>query len=171
MLFGIATAGANLGWNLAHNDFASLGRVQHYMGVNVTLTGMRGLIAPPLGAIVYTLLERHSPGAGRYALLLPLGLTLAGAIGFNRMKLARTGSRPHMTKSRNTRTHSSLVVDGVKNAPARAMLRAVGFTDADFQAAGRHRLHLGEGHARATCTSTSWRARPRPAPMPPAARA
>jgi dihydroxy-acid dehydratase len=37
-----------------------------------------------------------------------------------------------MTKSRNTRTHSSLVVDGVKNAPARAMLRAVGFTDADF---------------------------------------
>jgi dihydroxy-acid dehydratase len=37
-----------------------------------------------------------------------------------------------MTKSRSTRTHSSLVVDGVKNAPARAMLRAVGFTDADF---------------------------------------
>jgi dihydroxy-acid dehydratase len=32
----------------------------------------------------------------------------------------------------NTRTHSSLVVDGVKNAPARAMLRAVGFGDADF---------------------------------------
>jgi dihydroxy-acid dehydratase len=36
-------------------------------------------------------------------------------------------------KSRsNPRTHSSLVVDGLKNAPARAMLRAVGFTDADF---------------------------------------
>jgi len=32
----------------------------------------------------------------------------------------------------NTRPHSSLVVDGVKNAPARAMLRAVGFGDADF---------------------------------------
>jgi dihydroxy-acid dehydratase len=30
------------------------------------------------------------------------------------------------------RAHSSLVVDGLKNAPARAMLRAVGFTDADF---------------------------------------
>jgi dihydroxy-acid dehydratase len=38
-----------------------------------------------------------------------------------------------MTKSINTRTHSSLVVDGLKNAPARAMLRAVGFTDADFR--------------------------------------
>jgi MFS family permease len=91
LLFGVAGAGAALGWNLAHNDFASLGKVQHYMGVNVTLTGMRGLIAPPLGAVVYTLLERHSPGAGRYALLLPLGMSLGGAIGFNRMKLARTG--------------------------------------------------------------------------------
>jgi MFS family permease len=93
LLFGISTAGANLGWNLAANDFASLGRVQHYMGVNVTLTGMRGLIAPPVGAIVYTLLERHSPGAGRYALLLPLGMSLAGAIGFNRMKLSGAGAR------------------------------------------------------------------------------
>ena len=31
-----------------------------------------------------------------------------------------------------TRTHSSVVVDGLKGAPARAMLRAVGFQDADF---------------------------------------
>jgi MFS family permease len=92
LLFGISMAGAHLGWNLGHNDFASLGKVQQYMGVNVTLTGMRGLIAPPGGALLYTLLERQSAGAGRYALLLPLGLTLAGAIGFNRMKLARTGS-------------------------------------------------------------------------------
>jgi MFS family permease len=92
VLFGVSTAGANLGWNLGHNDFASLGKVQQYMGVNVTLTGMRGLIAPPAGAIVYTLLERRAPGAGRLALLLPLGLSLAGAIGFNRLKHNRTGS-------------------------------------------------------------------------------
>jgi dihydroxy-acid dehydratase len=31
------------------------------------------------------------------------------------------------------RRHSSLVVDGIKQTPARAMLRAVGFTDADFK--------------------------------------
>jgi MFS family permease len=92
LLFGISTAGASLGWNLGHNDFASLGKVQQYMGVNVTLTGVRGLIAPPAGAIVYTLLERRTPGAGRMALLLPLGISLAGAIGFNRMKHRRTGS-------------------------------------------------------------------------------
>jgi len=61
------------------------------MGVNVTLTGMRGLVAPPIGAIAYTLLERRAAGAGRLALLLPLGMSLAGAIGFNRMKHKRTG--------------------------------------------------------------------------------
>jgi dihydroxy-acid dehydratase len=40
-----------------------------------------------------------------------------------------------MTRKKHTpdpRLHSSLVVDGLKNAPARAMLRAVGFTDQDF---------------------------------------
>jgi hypothetical protein len=89
LLFGIATAGANLGWNLGHNDFASLGKVQQYMGVNVTLTGMRGLIAPPVGVLAYTALERVAPGAGRYALVLPIAMTLAGAIGFNRMKHSR----------------------------------------------------------------------------------
>jgi dihydroxy-acid dehydratase len=35
-------------------------------------------------------------------------------------------------KKVDPRAHSSLVVDGLKNTPARAMLRAVGFTDADF---------------------------------------
>jgi len=90
VLWGISTAGANLGWNLGHNDFASLGKVQQYMGVNVTLTGMRGLVAPPLGVLLYGLLERWAPGAGRYALLLPMLMTLAGAIGFNRMKVQRT---------------------------------------------------------------------------------
>ena len=35
-------------------------------------------------------------------------------------------------KETGPRPHSSLVVDGVKQAPSRAMLRAVGFRDADF---------------------------------------
>ncbi|MET0291056.1 MAG: MFS transporter [Steroidobacteraceae bacterium] len=86
LMLGASTAGANLGWNLGHSDFASLGRMQQYMGVNVTLTGMRGLIAPPAGVLVYEALERVAVGAGRYALLLPLGMTLLGAWGFNSMK-------------------------------------------------------------------------------------
>lgn len=86
LLFGLSTAGANLGWNLGHSDFASLGKMQQYMGVNVTLTGMRGLVAPPIGVLIYEWLERLGPGAGRFALLLPLAMTLAGAFGFNQMK-------------------------------------------------------------------------------------
>ena len=37
------------------------------------------------------------------------------------------------TKPDPSRQYSSLVVDGVEQAPSRAMLRAVGFTDADFR--------------------------------------
>ncbi len=86
VLLGSAQAGANLGWNLGHNDFASLGRAQHYMGVHVTLTGLRGGLAPPLGVLAYMALEHWRFGAGEYALLLPVAMTAAGALGFNRMR-------------------------------------------------------------------------------------
>jgi len=86
LLLGAAYAGANLGWNLGHNDFATLGRSQHYMGVHVTLTGVRGAIAPPLAVLLYQWLESLGGGAGRYALLLPLAMTTAGAYGFTRMR-------------------------------------------------------------------------------------
>src|SRR6186713_1182217 len=45
------------------------------------------------------------------------------------------------------RKYSRLVVDGVKNAPARAMLRAVGFTDADF---GRPQVGIASTWANVT---------------------
>jgi len=86
VLVGVSYAGANLGWNLGHNDFASLGRTQHYMGVHVTLTGVRGLIAPPVGMACYELLEWQRAGWGAAAMLLPLGLVTIGAIGFLRMR-------------------------------------------------------------------------------------
>jgi MFS family permease len=86
VLVGLSYAGANLGWNLGHNDFATPGRAQHYMGVHVTLTGVRGLIAPPLGMACYELLEWERSGWGVAALLLPFGLVTAGAIGFVRMR-------------------------------------------------------------------------------------
>jgi hypothetical protein len=88
VLLGAAQAGANLGWNLGHNDFASIGRSQHYMGVHVTLTGLRGGVAPPLGVLAYMGLERWYPGSGQYALVLPVAMTVAGAMGFSRMRRA-----------------------------------------------------------------------------------
>ena len=92
ILLGAAQAGANLGWNLGHNDFASVGRAQHYMGVHVTLTGVRGGLAPPAGVLVYMALEWWRRGAGEFALLLPLAMTAAGALGFNRMQLTLSRS-------------------------------------------------------------------------------
>jgi hypothetical protein len=83
---GLSAAGANLGWNLGHNDFASLGRAQHYMGVHVTLTGVRGLIAPTVGMLCYQVLEALRPGWGIAALIVPFAMIVAGAIGFVRMR-------------------------------------------------------------------------------------
>jgi Major Facilitator Superfamily len=97
VLLGAAQAGANLGWNLGHNDFASVGRAQHYMGVHVTLTGLRGGVAPPLGVLAYMGLEASHPGAGELALLLPLAMTFAGALGFNRMRRRADAQQAAMT--------------------------------------------------------------------------
>jgi len=46
--------------------------------------------------------------------------------------LARVRAKNTKAAAPDSRRHSRLVVDGVKQAPARAMLRAVGFGDADF---------------------------------------
>src|ERR1700680_810988 len=46
-----------------------------------------------------------------------------------RRKPVRTPARQ---RSPDARAYSRLVVDGVKQTPARAMLRAVGFSDEDF---------------------------------------
>ena len=95
VLMGAAQAGANLGWNLGHNDFASIGQAQHYMGVHVTLTGVRGGLAPPAGVLAYMGLEAWHHGAGEFALLLPLAMTAIGALGFRRMSgaLEETGEK------------------------------------------------------------------------------
>jgi MFS family permease len=86
LLLAFAYAGSNLGWNLGHNDFASVGRAQHYMGVHVTLTGVRGAIGPPAGILIYQWLEALRPGAGIYSLVLPLVFVTIGAAGFSHMR-------------------------------------------------------------------------------------
>jgi hypothetical protein len=93
VMLAFAYAGANLGWNLGHNDFAAVGRAQHYMGVHVTLTGVRGAIAPPAGILIYQWLESLRPGAGIYSLGLPLAFVTAGAVGFSHMRRAMRAAR------------------------------------------------------------------------------
>ncbi len=79
---GMAFAGGKLGWNLGHNDFASDDKSTLYMGIHVTLTGIRGLLAPLVGVSVYELLESIGPDLGRFVLVFPFMLTFGGAVTF-----------------------------------------------------------------------------------------
>jgi dihydroxy-acid dehydratase len=49
------------------------------------------------------------------------------------MALRKVQTMPKKSPAPDMRRHSRLVVDGVKQAPSRSMLRAVGFNDADFE--------------------------------------
>jgi len=91
VVLGAAFAGGRLGWNLGHNDFASDAHSTLYMSIHVTLTGVRGLIAPLIGVGLYQWLEGTAPGRGRFVLLFPFALTLAGALTF--VALARLRRR------------------------------------------------------------------------------
>ena len=46
ILQGLGYGGGALAWNLGHLHFAPPQRAEIYMGIHVSLTGMRGLIAP-----------------------------------------------------------------------------------------------------------------------------
>jgi MFS family permease len=86
---GIAYGGGVLAWNLGHHDFAPAHRDSEYMGVHVTLTGLRGLIAPFLAVGIYMWFDSRadgSAGGGFWVFLVCLVLNLAGAVGFVRLR-------------------------------------------------------------------------------------
>jgi len=97
VVMGAARSGGGLAWNIGHNDFAPSERAGVYMGVHVTLTGIRGAFAPFLGMALYLgWSARALPGLG---VSLPawsgLGDALMGvaaalsalsAIGFRRLQ-------------------------------------------------------------------------------------
>lgn len=89
LLMGVSLAAGSLGWTLGHNDFAPRGEETRYMALHVTLTGLRGLLAPPLTMAAYHLLDSIHAGLGPYALALPLGLVGAGAWRFRKMHRER----------------------------------------------------------------------------------
>ena len=67
------SAAGSLGWTLGHNDFAPRGEETRYMALHVTLTGMRGLVAPPLDdRAVSPARAACAPDSVAAALLLPM---------------------------------------------------------------------------------------------------
>lgn len=96
-LTGLGNAGGMLAWNLGHQDFAPPGRDSQYMGVHVTLTGIRGLMAPFIAVGIYEALDSGAAGAGTWVFLACLALNVTGAIGFARMRrdMPRRELEPH----------------------------------------------------------------------------
>ena len=62
------------------------------MALHVTLTGLRGLVAPPVAILVYHGLRRLQPGLESWAMLLPVGLIAAGAWQFAAMRRSMPSS-------------------------------------------------------------------------------
>jgi hypothetical protein len=98
VLLGSAWGGGHLGWNLGHHDFADDSDSSLYMATHVWLTGLRGLLMPVLGVAFIQYLELQAPGRGVYAMLLPLGLTLAGWSWFIRLHLELRQRQPQVVR-------------------------------------------------------------------------
>ncbi|MEZ6318091.1 MAG: MFS transporter [Phycisphaerales bacterium] len=86
---GLAFGGGVLAWNLGHLDFAPAHRASEYMGAHVTLTGLRGLIAPFLAVGLWKGLEYVHPGAGAWTFAFCAGLSAIGGLGFVRLQALR----------------------------------------------------------------------------------
>lgn len=82
VLRGVAFGGGALGWSLGHLDFAGPHNGSTYMGVHVTLTGVRGVVAWVGGVALYEGLERAAPGTGTWVFAVCGVLTTLGALGF-----------------------------------------------------------------------------------------
>ena len=53
VVLGVAFGGGLLAWELGHHDFAKREAAGIYMGIHVTLTGIRGIFAPFLGTLLF----------------------------------------------------------------------------------------------------------------------
>ncbi|QDU35357.1 Major Facilitator Superfamily protein [Poriferisphaera corsica] len=88
---GLARSGGLLAWNLGHNDFADKRLVTTYMGIHVTLTGVRGFFASYLAILllegwndlpwVSGLLPKFD-GIHHHVFLITTGLCIAAQAGF-----------------------------------------------------------------------------------------
>ncbi len=77
---GISRGGGTLAWHLGHNDFAARHAASVYMGIHVTLTGVRGLTAPFIGMALY-----EDAGFGVHVFLVTTALAILSLIGYARL--------------------------------------------------------------------------------------
>ncbi len=75
---GLAQSGGAIAWNIGHLHFAEDDKAELYMGIHVSLTGLRGLIAPFVGTLVYEL-------CGWWVFMLGFAISYVGYIIFTRL--------------------------------------------------------------------------------------
>ena len=87
-VLGIARGGGALAWQLGHNDFADQQSLGAYMGVHVSLTGIRGATMPFLGMFLYLGIDYSGiklAGIGDGLFLLAAALSVVSWWGFRRL--------------------------------------------------------------------------------------
>lgn len=94
-LLGVARGGGSLAWQLGHNDFAARDQLAAYMGVHVTLTGIRGAFAPFLGITLYLGWDGPLPFAGTGPQLFGVAALLSSISwwGFRALERHMAGSK------------------------------------------------------------------------------
>lgn len=107
LLQGVNRGAGMLAWNLGHNDFADRRMVALYMGIHVTLTGIRGAIVPFVGMALYAgwgavrlplvdlTLAPAFGGIGPHVFLITTGMAVAAEIGFRRLNRSITAAGKH----------------------------------------------------------------------------
>jgi MFS family permease len=102
VILGTGSGGGSLAWQLGHNDFADARRAGLYMGVHVTLTGVRGAFAPFAGMLLYlgwpalavpgtALALPAFAGLGAHVMLMASALSTIATLGFLRMERSLDG--------------------------------------------------------------------------------
>lgn len=75
ILHGVGHGGGQIAWNLGHLHFAPEHQTELYMGVHVALTGLRGLVMPLIGLLLYQMI-------GSYSFLVAFFIALGSFIVF-----------------------------------------------------------------------------------------
>ncbi len=91
VITGIVGGGGNLAWQLGHNDFAPRDQLSTYMGIHVTLTGVRGAFAPFLGMALYLGWDAQgyvpgSSGLSAWLFLVSAALGVMAWHGFDKLR-------------------------------------------------------------------------------------
>ena len=82
---GLVRSAGGIAWQIGHNDFAPRANLASYMSLHVTLTGIRGAIAPFLFMLLYLGIAEWQ-GMGAYVFLFASLVACLSGWGFWRLK-------------------------------------------------------------------------------------